>query len=135
MSAVFSLLAALLCSNGCVAEEPLIIPAYDYIVFENGYNRWNQRRHSSSGTFLTSNFTFEDLHKQDGDAVFLHSQQKFGRFDRTSNHLPISYNISVKGYLLYEAVENNTQFWTFSKVDLYLSKKPTLFFAVQKTFR
>ncbi len=111
----------------------ILVPSYDNSILADGFDRWNQSQNFSQGYVVHKSILFENINKQNLDANNLRSSNS-GRHDRTSNHLPISYNITVKGYSVYEANEDIINLWSFDKIELNMNKKPELFFGVQKSF-
>jgi hypothetical protein len=111
----------------------LVIPAYDNSIYNDGFDRWNQKNHRPKGYVIHSSTLFGNIDKQNYDAQRLRANVE-GRNDRISFHPPIRYNITLKGYSVYELNEEVIKLWSFDKIDLNMNKKPELFFGVQKPF-
>ncbi len=126
-------LIALISTRPALAEEKLFIPSYDHAIYEDGFERWTKATYKPV-YIINKSVLFDNLDKQISDSNRLRSNRASGRNDRTSNHIAMTYSITVKGYCLYEANEDFSRLWSFNKVKLYMNKKPELFFGVQKPF-
>jgi len=113
-------------------SKTLLIPTYDNTILNDGYKRWN-KNYSTEGYVIHSSVLFENISKQNYDTKRLRLND-LSRHDRTSNHQPVRFNITMKGYSVYEANDDAIQFWSFDKIELNMNKMPELFFGVQKPF-
>ena len=109
----------------------LIIPRYDSSILNDGFDRWE---HNNSESYVIhTSILFENFTRQNINANRRASVDS-SRTDRSSLHLPIRYNITLKGYSVYDANDKSIKLWSFDKIDLNMHKKPELFFGVQKPF-
>lgn len=109
------------------ADEKIIIPRYDSAVMEDGADRWKIQP-TQERRFVIKRF--ELGHSYTANKHFL----KNSRYDRKSNHIPMTFSIYSNGYCVFQEQEHTRKLWSFKRTTLKFNHRPTLYLGFQQDF-